>query len=556
MTHRLCSILATLLLATAATHAAELAATPEDRIRDDVTVLASDAFEGRAPGSRGEERTVAYLIEQCKQIGLQPGNPDGTYIQKVPLLGVSTQSTASWSAAGATGTWRPNIDVVAPSLRMEPHLALKDSPLVFVGYGVTAPEYGWDDYNGLDVRGKTVVMLINDPPVALKDEPAKLDPAVFGGTAMTYYGRWTYKYENAAAHGAAACLIVHETGPAAYPFSVVVDSRSRENFGLLDRKANHKLLSVEGWLSLEAATELLSRCGKDFATLKAAACSSQFQAVPLEATVSFDITNTVREVESKNVAALLPGADPRYRDEYIILSAHWDHLGMTKDDQGTHIFHGALDNASGVAQFLEVARQFQALPADRKPRRSMLFLFTTSEEKNLLGAKHYTAHPLHPLAKTLADLNLDMGNPYAATDDIAIVGMGQNSVEDVAARVAASQKRTTVPFGRPETGSFFRADHFEFARAGVPCLYISMGEHFRGMPADFAKRFFGEYVATHYHKPDDKVQPDWTYEGMALDAEFLGRVALEISASGEWPHWYEKSEYRAPRERMLGEARR
>lgn len=547
-------LLAAVLLAPV-TQAAELATTPEARIRDDVTVLASDAFEGRAPGTRGEERSVSYIVEQCKQIGLQPGNPDGTYIQEVPLLGVSSQSTVTWSAGGASGTWRPNVDVVAPSLRMEPHLSLKDSDLVFVGYGVTAPEYGWDDYKNLDVRGKTVVMLINDPPVMLKDDATRLDPAVFGGKAMTYYGRWTYKYENAAAHGAAACLIVHETGPAAYPFSVVVDSRSRENFGLLDRKANHKLLSVEGWLSLEAATELFTRCGRDFSALKAAACSRDFQAVPLTAKACFEVNNTVREVQSRNVAALLPGSDDQYRDEFIILSAHWDHLGMTKDEQGTHIYHGALDNASGVAQFLEVARQFQALPVDRKPRRSMLFLFTTSEEKNLLGAKHYIAHPLHPLAKTLADLNLDMGNPYSPTDDIAIVGMGENSIEDIAARVAAAQKRTTVPFGRPETGSYFRADHFEFARAGVPCLYISTGEHFRGKPADFARRFFGEYVATHYHKPEDQVQPDWTYEGMALDAEFLGRIALEISASGEWPHWYEKSEYKSARDRMLGEAR-
>jgi Zn-dependent M28 family amino/carboxypeptidase len=540
----------------AALRAAEPASTPEGRIRDDVTILASDAFEGRAPGTRGEERTVAYLIEQCKQIGLQPGNPDGSYIQKVPLLGVTTQSTVTWSAGGATGTWRPNVDVVAPSLRMEPHLSLKDSEVVFVGYGVTAPEYGWDDYKNSDVRGKTVVMLINDPPVTLKDDPTKLDPAVFDGKGMTYYGRWTYKYENAAAHGAAACLIIHETGPAAYPFSVVVDSRSRENFGLLDRKANHKLLNVEGWLSLEAATDLLAHSGKDFATLKSAACSRDFQAIPLSARIGFEVVNTVREVQSKNVAALLPGSDPLYKDEFILLSAHWDHLGITQDEKGTHIFHGALDNASGVAQFLEVARQFQALPADRKPRRSMLFLFTTSEEKNLLGAKYYAAHPLHPLAKTLADLNLDMGNPYAATDDIAIVGMGQNSVEDIAARVAATQKRTTVPFGRPETGSYFRADHFEFARAGIPCLYISIGEHFHGMPDDFAKRFLGEYVATHYHKPEDQVQDDWTYEGMTLDAEFLGRVALEISAAGEWPHWYDKSEYKATRERTLSEARR
>jgi Zn-dependent M28 family amino/carboxypeptidase len=525
------------------------------RILARTRVLASDEFEGRAPATPAEDRTVAYLVDEFKKMGLAPGNPDGTYVQAVPMFGITSTTSARITVGGRVIDLVPIRDFVGPSPRIVPHLEVKDSDVVFVGYGVTAPEFNWDDFKGVDVRGKTLVMLINDPPVPDPTDAAKLDPKVFGGAAMTYYGRWTYKYESAAAHGAAACLIVHETGPAAYPFSVVVDSRNRENFELVAPDGGAGRAAIEGWLTLDAAQALFAAAGQDFAKLKEAAARRDFRPVPFAAKAGFTVDNTIRRASSRNVVALLPGSDLKSRDEYVVYSAHWDHLGRDPRLSGDQIFNGALDNASGVAVLLELAQAFAALPADGRARRSVVFLSTTAEEKGLLGARYYVQHPLHPLARTLADINMDVMNPLGRTADIEVCGFGGSTIDDVAAVVAREQGRVTVPDSQPEKGSFYRADHFEFAQAGVPAYYPKSGKRYLGQPDDFGQKFSDEYTAKRYHKPTDEVQPDWTMEGAAQDTEFLFQVGLEIANGDHWPQWRDGSEFKAARDAMLKASR-
>jgi Zn-dependent M28 family amino/carboxypeptidase len=518
-------------------------------------ILASDAFEGRAPGTAGEAKTVAYLVAEFQKMGLAPGNPDGTYLQAVPMTGITSRTTAVFMVGGKSIKPAPIREIVAPSPRFASHIEVKDSDVVFVGYGVTAPEFGWDDFKGLDVRGKTLIMLINDPPVPDPVDPNRLDPKFFGGRAMSYYGRWTYKYESAAAHGAAACLIVHETGPAAYPFSVVVDSRSRENFELPSPDGNAGRAVVEGWLTVDAAKGLLAAAGLNFDALKLAAAHRDFRPVVLGANASFVIDNAIRQVTSQNVVARLPGADPQLAAECVVYSAHWDHLGRDPALTGDQIFSGALDNASGVAVLLEIAQAFAALPPGQRARRSLLFLATTAEEKGLLGARYYVEHPLYPLTRTLADINMDGMNPLGRTADVEIVGSGASTIDDLGAIVAARQGRQTLPDSQPEKGSYYRADHFEFAKAGVPAYYPKAGLQYIGKPPDFGQKLSDEYTATRYHKVTDKVQPDWTMAGAAQDTEFLLGVGLEIANGRQWPQWRDDSEFKARRDAMLTNAR-
>jgi Zn-dependent M28 family amino/carboxypeptidase len=486
-------------------------------------ILASDAFEGRAPGTAGEAKTVAYLIAEFQKMGLAPGNPDGTYLQAVPMTGIVSRTDTVFTVGGKSIRPAAIREIVAPSPRFTGHVEVKDSSVVFVGYGVTAPEFGWDDFKGLDVRGKTLIMLINDPPVP-------------------------------AARGAAACLIVHETGPAAYPFSVVVDSRSRENFELPSPDGNAGRAAVEGWLTLDATKELLAAAGLDFDRLKAAAARRDFRPVALEAKASFVVDNTIREVTSQNVVARLPGADPQLAGEYVVYSAHWDHLGRDPSLKGNQIFSGALDNGSGVAVLLELAQAFAVLPPGQRARRSVLFLATTAEEKGLLGARYYVEHPLYSLTRTLADINMDGMNPLGRTADIEIVGAGASTIDDIGATVATRQGRQTVPDSQPEKGSYYRADHFEFAKAGVPAYYPKAGLQYIGKPSDYGRKLSDEYTATRYHKVTDKVRPDWTMEGAAQDTEFLLGVGLEIANGRQWPQWRDGSEFKARRDAMLKSA--
>jgi Zn-dependent M28 family amino/carboxypeptidase len=530
-------------------HAAPAPAISSANILADTKVLSSDEFEGRAPGSAGEEKTVAFLIERFKKLGLQPGNPDGTYIQNVPLVGITSDPKLSFELDGQTLTLANINDFVGPSSRLAPEVAGKDTDVVFVGYGVVAPEYGWDDYKGVDVKGKTVLMLVNDPPVTKAD--GSLDESVFKGKAMTYYGRWTYKYEIAAAKGAAACLIVHETAPAAYPFAVIIGSRSRENFEIAALDGNITHVGMEGWLTVDAARRLFTAAGKDYDALKATAAKPDFRPVTLAAKATFKVSNLLRNVASKNVVALLPGSDPKLKNEYLIYTAHWDHLG--KDDRlpGDKIYNGAADNAAGTAVLLELARVYSALPADQRPKRSILFLAVTAEEKGLLGSRYYAENPLYPLDHTLANINMDGANPFGPTSDMATVGFGASTIDDIGIAVAGEQGRAMRPEAHPERGSYFRSDHFEFAKVGVPSYYPKNGQTYIGLPADFAEKQAADYIANRYHKVTDEVQPDWTFEGAAQDSVFLYEVGFRIANGDTWPEWKPGSEFKAKRDAMM-----
>ena len=509
--------------------------------------LSSDDFEGRSPGTRGEELTVAYLTEQFRQLGLQPGNPDGTYVQNVPLVGFTTQPTMTVQAGGDAQTYTPLADYVAVSRHFQPEVRVDNSDIVFVGYGVVAPEYGWDDYKDVDVRGKTILMLINDPAVPSASDPAQLDPSIFKGNAMTYYGRWTYKYEIASEKGAAAAIIIHETGPAGYPFEVVSGSWGRENFDIRNPAGPGNRVQVESWITLDRAKELLLASGQNFDELKRAAVRRDFRPVALNAKASFHLRNTVRDVQSRNVIAKLEGAETP--DEYIVYTAHWDHLGRDPNLQGDQIYNGALDNASGTAAVLEIAQAFTQLR--EKPRRSILFLAVTAEEKGLLGAKYYANNPLYPLNKTLANINVDGINQWGRTSDLVIVGYGNSTLDDLTTDAARRQARTVVPDPEPEKGFFYRSDHFEFAKQGVPALYLDAGVNFVGKPADYGQQKRDEYTSRDYHKPSDEIKPDWDLTGAVDDAQLIFMIGYRVSESDPWPEWKPGTEFKTKRDASL-----
>src|SRR5687768_8869741 len=423
-------------------------------------VLSADEYEGRGPGTKGEELTVKYLTEQYQRLGLKPGNPDGSYVQKVPLVGFTGEPTASFTVGGKKIDLKFPTDYVAVSRRFVPESKVENSDLVFVGYGVVAPEYGWDDYKGLDVRGKTIVMLINDPAVPDASDASKLDEKMFKGKAMTYYGRWTYKYEIASQKGAAACIIIHETGPAGYPYEVVSGSWSRENFDIQTPDKNMTRVAVESWITTERAKELFAASGQNFDNLKKAAVTKGFTPVALNAKANFDVKNTLREINSANVLAKLEGSDPVLKNEYIVYTAHWDHLGRDPKLQGDQIFNGALDNASGTGALLEIAEAFTKLPTP--PKRSILFLAVTAEEKGLLGTKFYGENPLYPLNKTLANINMDGVNQWGRTKDITMVGDDNSNLIDFLREAATAQQRTVNPDPESEKRS-------EERRVGKEC---------------------------------------------------------------------------------------
>lgn len=512
-----------------------------------IAVLADDSMEGRAPGTAGEERTVRYLTDQFQQLGLKPGNPDGTFVQDVPLVGITARPSASFKAGNRTLSLSFPNDYVAVTRRITPEVKVENSDIVFVGYGVVAPEYGWDDYKDVDVRGKTIVMLINDPAVPLASDNTKLDDAMFRGDAMTYYGRWTYKYEIATEKGAAAAIIVHETGPAGYPYEVVSGSWGRENFDIKPADGNARRVAVESWITLDRARELFAAAGQDFDALKRSATSKDFRPVALNATADFTVKNTIREVQSKNVVAKLEGSEQP--DEYVVYTAHWDHLGTDPNAQGDGIYNGALDNATGTSALVELAEAFTKLPTP--PARSILFLAVTAEEQGLLGAKYYANTPLYPLEKTLANINIDGLNQWGPTSDVVVIGQGNTTLEDVLAEVITAEGRTVQPDPEPEKGFFYRSDHFEFAKQGVPALYIDAGNTFRDKPADYGQQKRDEYTTNDYHKPGDEIKPDWDLEGGAEDVRVLFQVGHRVANATAWPEWKPGTEFKAKREAML-----
>jgi len=538
--------LAALLLAPGA---AEKVITSENLLAH-IKVLSSDEFEGRAPSTKGEELTVKYLTDEFKLFGLKPGNPDGSYIQNVPLFGIQSTPTSHVIANRQRIDLEPKKDFVAWTIRPVPEINIQNSDVVFVGYGVVAPEYGWDDYKGVDVRGKTIVMLVNDPAVPDPKNPAELDPNMFKGKAMTYYGRWTYKYEIASEKGAAAAVIIHETGPAGYPFEVVVGSNSRENFDIQTPDRNAHRVAVQSWIPYPTAEKIFSAAGQNLAGLKKMAVRKDFHPVTLNARWSFDLKNQFREVKSKNVVAKLEGSDPKLRDQYVVFTAHWDHLGKDPSLKGDQIYNGAVDNASGCAGLLELAHAYaQLTPA---PKRSILFLAVTAEEKGLLGSKYYAANPLYPLKKTLADLNMDSMNTWGRTRDLVVTGLGNSTLDDVAKRVADQQGgRVLKPDPTPERGTFYRSDHFEFAKQGVPALNIDPGEDYIGKPAGFGQQKREEYTTNDYHKVSDEIKPGWDLSGEVQDMQLLFEVGRFVADAPTFPQWKPGTEIKARREAML-----
>src|SRR5262252_8411597 len=456
-----------------------------DALLEHTRVLSSDAYEGRAPGTKGEGRTVAYLEEQFKKVGLKPGNTDGTYVQKVPLVGITpTPAPLVFTNHGKEQTLKWKDDVVAWTKHVAESARLDNSEVVFVGYGVVAPEFNWDDYKGVDVKGKTLLMLINDPAVPDPNKPEELDPKTFGGKAMTYYGRWTYKYEIAAQKGAAGALIIHETGPAGYPFDVV-QQKVTEQFDLVTPDKNMGRVAIEGWISTDQGRALLKMGGQDFDELKKQAATRDFKPVPLGVQASMTIKNKLRSIESKNVLAKLEGRDPALKNEYVVYTAHWDHLGIGPAVNGDRIYNGAQDNAAGTAGLLEIAHAFTKLPTP--PKRSILFLSVTAEEQGLLGSQYYAVTPIYPLTKTAANINMDGMNVMGRTKDITLVGYGASDLDDYTAAAAAEQGRVIRPDPEPEKGFYYRSDHFNFAKEGVPALDPDEGVEYVGKPPGFGE---------------------------------------------------------------------
>ncbi|HKB89947.1 MAG TPA: M28 family peptidase [Opitutaceae bacterium] len=524
------------------------AITPDEIFRH-VKVLASDEFEGRGPATQGEEKTVAYLTEQLKKIGLQPGNPDGTYVQEVPIVGFTPDPTASFTVAEKKIELNFPNDYVASTHQVKKELNIKDSEVVFVGYGVVAPEYGWDDYKGVDVRGKTILMLINDPAIPDPKDPTKLDDSMFRGKAMTYYGRWTYKYEIAATKGAAAVIIVHETGPAAYPYAVVLNSWAHETFDIASNDGNAGLVPVQGWITLDKALELTKTSGHDFWALKKAALKKDFRPISLGAKANFEVKTTLRNSVSHNVIAKLEGSDPKLKNEYVLFSAHWDHLGRDLNKTGDQIYNGAADNASGTAGLLAIAKAYASMPT--KPKRTLIFFFPTLEEKGLLGAKYYAEHPLYPLEKTLANINKDGLNPLGPTTDFTLIGEDNSTLVDILKTELTARGRVLKADPKPENGSYYRSDHFEFAKVGLPALDTGGGVDFVGKPEGWGLKRIDEYIANDYHKVTDEIKPDWNFEGGAQDAQILFAVGYDVANADTWPTWKPISEFKAKRDAMM-----
>jgi Zn-dependent M28 family amino/carboxypeptidase len=531
---------------------AALKAFSSDALLNHIRTLSSDEFEGRGPGSKGEELTIKYLEEQFGKIGLKPGNPDGTFLQKVPLVGITADPAMKLafrgSRAGRGGrTMMANYrdDFVAWTKRVVDSASM-DAELVFVGYGVQAPEFDWDDFKGVDVKGKVLVVLINDPPVA--------DEKIFGGKAMTYYGRWTYKFEKAAELGAAGCLIIHETGPAGYPWDVVRSSWSGEQFDLATPDKNSWRVAVEGWITNEQAQKLFKLAGKDLEALKKAAVNRDFRPVPLGVNAKLTVKNTLRTVDSHNVIARLTGSDQKLKDEYVIYVAHWDHFGVKQDAGERKIYHGAKDNASGTAALLEIARAYRQLAVP--PRRSLLFLAVTAEEQGLLGSRYYAEHPLYPLARSAAVINMDGLNVLGRTRDLVLIGKGSSTLDEVVEAIARQQGRTVKPDPEPEKGSFYRSDHFNFAKQGVPALDPDEGVEFVGKPEGWGMEMRQKYIKDDYHKPSDQVKDYWDLSGLVEDCQLYFLTGYRVANDPKMPEWKPGTEFKARREASLREAQR
>jgi Zn-dependent M28 family amino/carboxypeptidase len=531
-------------LAACATVSAPTAAIDPARLSQHVQMLGSDAFEGRGPATAGEEKTVAYLIQQFQAAGVEPGgqmvNGVRGWTQDVPLgrFDFKTQPVTTVKIGNEVIPLRQGDDLaIRPAQTNADTVSLKDAPLVFLGYGVKAPERNWDDFKGADMRGKVGIVLINDPDFETGDGP-------FGGKAMTWYGRWVYKYEEAAKQGLAGLLIVHETAPASYGWATVKNSNTNTQFDIVRAKPTDTHTPVEAWIQRDVAADILRRSGLDYETLKKAAQSPNFQPVPLNATLSTDFTVAHDVIVSKNVAGKLTGTSAP--DEVVIHTAHHDHIGVgLPDAEGDTIYNGAVDNATGTAALLELARVYAAEP---RTRRSVVFLAVTAEEKGLLGSEYYAANPLYPLEKTVGVLNTDALAPVGPARDFTISGQAELGLKDDLIAVAARHGRTFTPDPRLEAGSFYRSDHFPFAKRGVPAISFGGGRNLVVGGVEAGKAWADKYTATMYHQPADEWSPDWDFSGMAVDISLLHELGRDLANSARWPEWGAGSEFKATRD--------
>jgi Zn-dependent M28 family amino/carboxypeptidase len=536
VTHRPFTTLCALLLPNLAALPADPAAISPERIKADVAHLASDRLEGRGPGTRGEELTTDFIAGEFKKAGLKPAGARGTYLQPVPLLRVATSPKSTLRAAKGSEAidFAPGDDFSGTS-QTQTEAEEIDAEAVFVGHGITAPEFGWDDYKGIDVKGKVVVLFTNEPPSD--------DPKFFGGKALTYYGRWTFKFEEAARRGAKACLIIHTNETAGYPYSVVRPLDGAQ----LKREPGRPALAFAGWLSRKSGERLLNLSGWTVEKALKAADTKGFKAFPLGVKFKAHIETTVQKIVSNNVVGVVEGSDPKLKSEAVLFTAHWDHLGVGRAVVGDSIYNGAADNATGCAILMELARAWAA--QSPRPKRSAIFLEVTAEEKGLLGSKYYAEHPVVPLGKTALDLNFDMILPLGTFESVVVNGAERTTAFDAVKAAAKKNGLEIEPDQRAHLGVFYRSDHFSLARAGVPAFSIAAGTRVKGKPADFARRKMQEFNDKAYHSPQDEVRPDWDYSGFVVLANFALDVARTVASADGLPTWKPGDEFRPAREK-------
>jgi Zn-dependent M28 family amino/carboxypeptidase len=508
-----------------------------------IRFLASDLLEGRGPASRGDELARLYLQTQLEGMGYQPAFANGAWQQPFDIVGIKSQFPKTWSFTGKAGpvnlAWHD--DYVAFSGQQKEQVSVTNAELVFVGYGIQAPEYQWDDYKGADLAGKILVMMNNDPD---------WDPNLFAGKRRLYYGRWDYKYESATRQKAAGAIIIHTTPSAGYPFQVVQSSWGGEQFEL--PAGSEARMSVRAWASEDAVRRLLKSAGFDLDKLIESAHSRDFKPVPLGLTTSLAFTNTISRVKTANVGGVLPGNDPKLAPQVLIYSAHHDHFGIGEPDKtGDKIYHGAVDNASGCAQVLAIARAFAALP--QRPRRTIMALFVAGEERGLLGSAYYAQHPSVPAGRIAANINIDGGNIFGRARDAVEISFGKSSLDAVAEGVAKSQGRTLVGDQYPDRGYYYRSDQFSFAKIGVPALYFSEGTDIIGKPAGWGKQQHDEWELKKYHQPSDKLEDNWNFDGMIQDAQLYMLTGWLIAQADALPTWKPGDEFEAARKRALAD---
>lgn len=527
--------LALFATATAAT-AQEAPAVPVDTLKDVTRVLSSDEFEGRAPGTPGEEKTIAYLEEQFAAAGLEPGN-NGSWVQDVPLVEITAQNIAPLTIAGADYSYGDQW--VGVTYREQDQISLADSEIVFVGFGINAPERGWNDYAGVDMHGKTALILVNDA-----DYASDSLEGTFNGRAMTYYGRWTYKFEEAARQGAAGAIIVHADFPAAYGWNVVESSWSGPQVYAARKDGGMSQTKVNGWVTHDVAEAIASAAGQDLAQLEEAATQPGFTAIPLGITASTSFDNAIRRFASANVVGVLPGSERP--DEYVLNTAHWDHLGhCTPAPDGDDICNGAVDNATGVAALVALAQMNHEAGA---PERSMVFLAVTAEESGLLGSEYYGANPVFPLSQTVGGVNMDALYVLGPARDVVAIGGGKSELDATLERAVAGQGRTITADPNPQAGYYYRSDHFSLAKRGVPMLYAKSGQDLFDGGLEAGEAGHADYTANHYHGPKDEYDPNWDWSGVAQDVALYYAIGRELADSADWPNWVEGDEFRATRD--------